>query len=258
MSFTETFFKPLALSTIPLFLGSLIFLGVIENYKDDSNLKVKLLEDYFKPSIALTSTCLKSQNDLYLQYPMYSSSLRLFSEEMTHLIDNPSLNSNPDYELVLNAVAETHMKSDEKLKVLEKEVEKCKIAVFQSLEVLSLATGTFNEFTESSKNRANSLNSAYKIRSNESKANTSDVDVTDMQSLMRSIASIDLSSKTGQQEFKEKMQLMLPVIEKHSEIMSKTEIQMYKAESKFYSEVRKEASRKISNNFKDGFLNWLF
>lgn len=258
MSFTETFVKPLALSIIPLFLGSLMFVGVIENYKDDSNLKVKLLEGYFKPSRALASTCLKSQNDLYLQYPMYSSSLRLFSEEMTRLIDSPSLNYNPDYELVLKAVADTHMKSDEKLKVLEKEVEKCRVAVFQSLEVLSLATGTFNEFTESSKNRAKSLNSAYKIRSNESKASTSDIDVTDMQSLMRSVASIDFSSKKGQQEFKEKMQLMLPVIEKHSEIMSKTEIQMYKAESKFYSEVRKEASRQISNKFKDGFLTWLF
>ncbi|MAD54076.1 MAG: hypothetical protein CMF18_08395 [Idiomarinaceae bacterium] len=258
MSFTETFVKPLVLSIISLFLGSLIFVGVIENYKDDSNLKVKLLEDYFKPSRELTSSCLKRQNDLYLQYPMYSSSLRLFSEEMTHLLNNPSLNSNPDYELALKAVAETHMKSGEKLKALEKEVKKCKVEVFQSLEVLSLATGTFNEFTELSKNRAESLKSIYKTRSNERKANTSGISVTELQSMMRSIFTIDFSSKKGQQELQQKMKRMLPVIEKNSEIMSKTEMQLYKAESKFYSDVRQETSKQISNKFKDGFLTWLF
>jgi hypothetical protein len=258
MSFTETFIKPLALSAIPLFLGSLIFVGVIENYKDDSSLKIKLLEDYFKPSRELVSSCLKSQNELYLQYPAYSSSLRLFSEEFTHLIDNPTLNSNPDYEIILKAVANTHFKSGERLEKLKIEVEKCKVKVFQSLEVLSIATGSFDKFTELSKDRAKSLNSVFKTRSNENKENTSEIEVVDLQSMMRSIATIDFSSMKGQLEFKQKMKEMLPIIESHSEIMSKTELQMYKIESGFYSKVREETSKRISEKFKDGFLSWLF
>lgn len=258
MSFTETFIKPLALSTIPLFLGSLVFAGVIESYKDESTLKIKILEEYFKPTREITSTCLKSQSELYLQYPIHSSSLRLFSEEMTHLIDNPSLNSNPDYELVLKSLAETHFKSAKKLQDLQEKVENCKIQAFHALEVLSLASGTFDKFTELSKSRADTLNLAYKTRGIESKENTSNANIIDAQALMRGIATTDITSIKGQKEFKKKMADMLPIIEKHSEIMSRTETQMYKSESEFYSKARAAASTQISNKFKGGFLAWLF
>lgn len=258
MSITETFFKPLALSIIPLLLGSLIFVGVVENYKDDSVLKVKILEDYFKPSRELVTSCLKRQNELYLQYRRSSSSFRLFYEELTHLIDNPSLNSNSDYEHILKGVAETHFESANKLETLKQEVEKCKIEAFHSLELLSIVTGYFDKFTELSKNRAESLNLIYKIRSSESKANTSGIEVNDLKFLMRSIVTIDLSSKKGQSEFKQKMDYMIPIIEKHSEIMTETEIKMYEIEDSFYSRVREETSMLISGKFKSGFLKWLF
>lgn len=258
MSFTETFVKPLALSTIPLFLGSLMFVGVIENYKDESSLKVKLLEDYFKPSRELISACLKSQNELYLQYPMSSASFHLLYDEMAHLIDNPSLESNYDYGVILKSVMETYFKSNDKLKSLEKNVEDCQTKVFQSLEVLSLATGTFDKFTVLSKNRANSLNLAYKTRSDKGKLNVTDIDSTDMQTMMRSLASKEFSSAKGKQKLKQNMQNMLPIIDKYSEIMSETGIQIYKIESDFYFKVKDEASIQISNKFKGGFLTWLF
>ncbi|WP_313548950.1 hypothetical protein [Pseudomonas sp.] len=258
MSFTDNFIKPLALSTIPLFLGSLIFVGVIESYKDESTLKLKILEEYFKPSREISSACLKTQNELYLQYPMYSSSLRLFSEEMTHLIDNPSLNSNAEYEIILKTLAENHFESAKKLKDLQEKVEICKVQAFHSLEILSLVSGTFDEFTELSKSRAGALNSAYETRSIESKENTSNVKITDMQTLMRGIATTNLASIKGQNEFKQKMADILPFIERYSEIMSRTETQMYKSEGEFYSKARAAASTQISNKFKGGFLAWLF
>lgn len=258
MSEVNSFSKQLLLSIIPLCLGSFVFIGVIENYKNDSELKSKLLEDYFKPSRELVTDCHTKHNELFIKYPNPPAQLRLFSEEMVHLMDNPSLNGNRDYGLILEALAKTHHDSTKELKNLEVQVKECKVDVFRSLETLSIATGAFDEFTYFSKERSTKLNSIYKSRSEESKENTGDIEVDDLKEAMRSIATIDFESKEGREKFKSQMNSMLPVIEKHAEIMSRTEQEIFNADNEFYSKVREETSGRISNLFKEGFFGWIF
>ena len=51
---------------------------------------------------------------------------------------------------------------------------------------------------------------------------------------------------------------MFTVVEGHSNIMAKTEEQIYRAELAFYSGVREITSDSISDKFEDGFIAWLF
>jgi len=258
MSEVNTFGKQLLLNIIPLFLGSFVFIGVIENYKNDSELKIKLLEDYFKPSRELVADCHSKHNDLFLKYPSPPAQLRLFSEEMVHLMNNPSLKGNRDYDLILEALAKTYQESTKELKDLEILVKECRVDVFRSLETLSIAAGAFEEFAELSKEHSRKLNSIYKSRSKESKENTGGVGIDDLKGIMRSIATINFESKEGQEKFKLQMNSMLPVIEKHAEIMSRTEQEIFDADNEFYSKVRIETSARISDLFKEDFFGWIF
>lgn len=242
---------------VPLVLGSLIFVGIIENYKSDSDLKIKILEDYFIPTRELVSSCLKSQNELFLLYPSYSASLRLFYEEVTHLYDNKNLNSNPNYEIVLKSVADSHFATANDLNEVKKEVELCKVKAIESLEILSIATGTYNEFIKSSKTRAISLNSLEEKVNSQRRDNTSEITVDDVKSLMRGIGTIDFNSEKGQNELKEEMEKVLPIIEKNTEIMSHAEKSKYDIESLYYSEIMRATSTHISEKFESRFMGWL-
>ena len=257
MSTTESFGRKLLLIIIPLFLGSFVFIGVIENYKNDSMLKIKILEDYFKPSRQQVADCLKKQNSLFLKYPEPPAHLKLFTKEMFHLIENPSLNGNADYEVVLEALISTYQKSAKELEQLEIETEQCKTDVFRSLETLAIVTGSFDEFSRYSEQRAQQLNAASKIKSDQNKKNRGSLEVDDLQNLMRSIATANFESREGQEEFKLKMTQMLPVIESHGEIMSSFEKRVFDIENDFYSNVRTETSTKISELFEEGFFGWI-
>lgn len=95
------YMKQLFATLLTLALGSFIFVGILEDYKSDDSIKVKQLEDYFKPARTLANSCLKQQNQLYLHYPQNGSSLRLLFDAMSNLMENPQLERNPNYELVL-------------------------------------------------------------------------------------------------------------------------------------------------------------
>ena len=258
MSDSESFGKKLLLSIIPLFLGSFIFIGVIENYKKDSNLKIQILEKYYKPSRQLVADCQKKNNDLFLAYRKPPRHLRLFSEEMIHLLNNPSLNANRNYGQLLEALAKTYQDSTNELKKMEKEVETCKVEVFRSLETLSIATGCFEEFSEFSAQRSKKLNEIYGLRSDRSKKNTQEANMIDPKDLLRDIATVKIKSKEDGEKFKAIVNKMLPVIERHGEIMSQTEESVFKVEGEFYSKIRNETSEKLNELFKEGFFGWIF
>ena len=172
--------------------------------------------------------------------------------------DNPALHGNPDHEIMLEALIKTYQDSAKEVKQLEVDVEACKTEVFRSLETLSIATGSFEFFSQLSEERANSLNAIYDSRSKQQKSNTHPINESDLKELMRSIVTTNIDTEQGQEEFKARMNQMLPVLEEYGRIMSETEKDIFDIEHEFYTNVRNETSERISELFEEGFFGWFF
>jgi len=234
-----------------------VFVGIIENYKNDESIKVNQLESYFKPARASANACLNAQNDLFLHYPEYGGAISLFFGELKHLIDNPELEGRSEYEIVMQGYARYLRDVVKKQSELPAEVQECREEVFLDLEALSIATGIFKKFSEEASKRARSLNQIDKNLRKKLKENAKGFDAKDLQELFRSFAKTDMTSRIEMEKLISKFDEKLPVIEGYSVAMGEAERKKYEVESNFFSEIRKESAEKINSRFKQGFFSWL-
>lgn len=241
----------------PILLGSLIFAGVIEHYKNDSTLKTKILDEHFKSAREISEDCLKKQNSLFLSYREEPAQLTLLARELLNLIDHPELNREPNYGILPEALLKSYKDATTSRKELESQVKQCRGNAFRALEVLSISTGTFDEFSKDADIRATSANRIYQTRSEEIKKLKNNVENIDLQEMMRELAISDLDSREVQNSWKARIEQTLPIIEKSGEIYGHTEEQLYECESEFYASGRKRAAQSLSRLFKEGFLGWL-
>jgi hypothetical protein len=252
------FVKQLAISLITIFLGSFVFAGVLENYKSDESIKIQLLEEYFKPARARANACLKKQNELFLHYPQIGGSLKVMFGELKNLIDHPELNKSKDYGIILTGLANHQQEVSGVSKKLPSEVENCRQDVFLDLEALSIATGTFNYFSEESSKRADKLNKIDQRLRVQLKENNSGFDADQLISLMRSFGEYNFSSEDDMRKMVGRFSTVLPMIEGYSIAMSEAEQEKYRVEAEFFSSIRTKAATQIDNRVKEGFFGWLF
>lgn len=243
----------------PIFFGSFVFVGVIENYKDDSVFKSRLLENYFKPARTSSDDCMRAQGEFVEKYPLYAASLVLMFEELQHLADNPKLQNAYDYELLLRATVENHNEANADLDRLNIEVKKCRIDVQRKLEDLALVTGSFDEYSENLSVRVSKIEAAEKNRTervdqllSEYKA---EFDYRDkVRGFLASPPSTNDEWKTAIEQFSS----LLPIVEGSAKISMETEALISNAEIDFYEKSRRSSSNKINSMFEQGFISWLF
>lgn len=257
MSLSESFIKQLMLLLIPMSLGSFIFIGVIEDYKNDASLKVDLLEKYYKPTRELMSSCYEKQSNLVLKYTYPAAGLKLLSNEINVMLEDQDLRRDWHYTVFVKNLLSSHLDESKNLKKLESEVKQCKREVFNSLEILSMATGTYSEFSELATLSHKKSNEVYKSRYNEVKKIEHDSNVKDIQGFFREQFKVDIDSKEGMEKYNSDMDLMMPVIKEYATIMTQTEKELFEIESKFYLSVRELVATEISGQFKEGFFSWL-
>ena len=253
-----SFIKQLSLSVITLVLGSFIFVGVLENYKSDEALKLKQLENYFKPARESINSCLKMQNDLYLHYPQYSGSMKLMFGELKNLINKPELNGNHQYGLILEGYAKNLINVQETQKKLPPKVEKCRQETFLKLESLSIATGSYDFFKSKSEIRAEKLNTIDKKFREELKGSNGDLDEKKIIQMVRDFGEINAHSEDEWKKLILDFSDKLPVIEGYSSALYTAEVSKYKVESEFFGAIRNNTAKQINDRFKQGFFSWLF
>ena len=241
-----------------LVLGSFIFVGVLEDYKSDDSIKVEQLESYFMPARVMANSCLKQQNELFLHYPQNGTSLHLFFDAMTHLMKNPKLEKNYNYELVLKGLLH-NLQSVQKIQAeLPQAVEMCREEVFLSLEALSIATGSFEYFSIQADKRIERLNDLDKKYRKKLEQSNGDFDSKEIVKMLYQIGSLQPGSDKDTKKLLLEFNQKLPIIERASLIYAEREQEKYQIETEFFSEIRKKSASKINSRFKQGFFSWLF
>ncbi|MDO7926719.1 hypothetical protein Q6A51_08005 [Pseudomonas sp. KFB-139] len=137
------------------------------------------------------------------------------------------------------------------------EVAGCREDVFLKLEILSIVTGSFDEFVGASLKRANLLNTIDGRFRRELKENTKGADVDELIKMLRKIGDTDVMSEEAMKEMVADFSAKLPVIEKYSEALAKAEQEKYNVEYEFFSVVRQESASRINSRFRQGFFSWL-
>ncbi|NNN46265.1 MULTISPECIES: hypothetical protein [unclassified Vibrio] len=251
------YLKQLFTILLTLVLGSFFFVGILEDFKSDDSIKVKQLEDYFKPARIMANACLKQQNNLYLHYPQNGTSLRLFYNAMFNLMENPQLESNNSYEVVLKGILHNMQVTQKTQSELPKAVAACREEVFLSLEALSIATGTFEYFSEQSKERSQKLNEVARLYEKKINEILSGFDAKELEKMMYQFGSLDLNSDNEIKALMVKFSEKLPIIESVNFVHSEREQEIYRIEADFFSKIREKSATQIDAGFKQGFFSWL-
>lgn len=243
---------------LPVFFGSFLFAGVLENYRNDSRLEGTIIEKNFTPMRELQGSCHTFHNDLYLQYGNLSGSYQLMFDELEHIFSTPESELGRDYEVLLKSIFQTHSETNTKASELKETVANCRLELFRKYESLALMTGTYDKFSNMVDEKVASINKVYDERSELSKAATEDVEVNDMMPMMRTLLATQLESEAEREKFMTKFRKIASAVIEHNQIMMKTEQQIFQIQKKFDSELRSLFAGKISDMYDEGFLGWVF
>jgi hypothetical protein len=204
---------------ILLCLGSLVFSGIIEGYKSDLTSDKSLITEFYRPLRDSVSTCTPMHNQLFLKHGELAGSYQLMFDELQHMLLNPELAKNTNYQVYPMAVFKANSTLKLEVKHLKEQISKCRIKVYQKYEELALATGVYEEFKQLLKNHFQILNKGHKTRKDEIPQGIKDINSNDLVQLMRELTALDLSTPEKKSEFMNRVnKLATPVIE--NEIVS--------------------------------------
>jgi hypothetical protein len=250
--------RQLLISVIPIFLGSFLFAGILESYKKDQGIQKELIKDYYRPMRALQSSCSSSHNNLFLKHGELSGSYQLMFNEFVHMSVTTDSKLGRDYDAIPMSIFKANSELKNEIEELEVVVEKCKEKLFFKYEELSLATGTYQEFTELAQKRTSGVDLIYAERKGRSKENTKEIDPNQLIPLMREFISMDLSNDKYKSIFMDKIGKIFDPVVNYSLIMAKTEQAIYQKESVFFQSLHKLYAGEISKKHSSGFFSWMF
>jgi hypothetical protein len=255
---TPSLSNQLLIAVIPIFLGSFLFAGILESYKKDQGLQKELIKDYYRPMRALQNSCSYSHNNLFLKHGELSGSYQLMYKELVHMSVTPDSKLGRDYDAIPMSIFKAKSELKDEIEELKVAVKKCRADLFFNYEELSLTTGTYPEFTELAKLRADGINSIYTERKEKAKENTKEIDPNQLIPLMREFVSIDISNDKNKSMFMDKIEKIFAPVVQHSLIMAETEQAIYQKEYEFFQSLHKLYAGEISKKHSSGFFSWMF
>lgn len=243
---------------LPVFFGSFLFAGVLENYRNDSRLEGTIIEKNFTPMRELQVSCHKSHNDLYLQYGNLSGAYQLMFNELEHISSTPESELGRDYEVLLKSIFQTYSDTNIKASELKQTVSSCRLELFRKYEGLALMTGTYDKFSNMVDDKVATTNQVYAERFDLSKTATEDIEINEMMPMMRTLLATQLESDAEKERFMAKFRKIASAVIEHNQIMMKTEQEIFQIQKNFDSELRSLFAKKISDMYDEGFLGWMF
>ncbi|MDU1061514.1 MAG: hypothetical protein E7A34_09990 [Leclercia adecarboxylata] len=255
---SPSFSGQLLIAIIPIFLGSFLFAGVLENYKKDQGVQAELIKDYYRPMRELQGSCLTSHNELFIKYTELSGSYKIMLNELQYIFATPDFKLSREYEAIPISIMKTNTQLKKRVEVLEETVKKCRADLFLKYEELSLATGSYSEFMKLADKRASEINAIYSERNKKFKENLKDIDPNQLMPLMRQYVSLDLSDETNKSKLSGEINTMFDALNHHSLIMADSEQTIFQKENDFAQKLKDLFANKISNKHSDGFIRWYF
>lgn len=147
---------------LTIFIGSFLFTGILENYKNDAEVRSLLVENYYIPARNSMTQCLSKHSDYINAYSDYLGTQELMYQELKRMKEDSKLVNNFDYALWMKTLLEKHSENNKKYIKLQNEVEPCYIDALTKLELLSIVTGLYENYHESLSIESNKFNDKQK------------------------------------------------------------------------------------------------
>ena len=234
--------------------GSFLFIGILENYKSDENIKIKILEEYFKPARASMNRCITEHNNYINTYSDYVGSFNYLFIAMEKIHNNPKILRNSDYLMWFKAILENYSENNKKIKDLPEKVNACHTDSFLKMETLAISTGMYDEYSTILESKVNKLNDLATKHSKNAKKVLGDFKEEDLLKILDNLLKSNFKSKKDIEELLSKKEIMNST---HL-LKVKYEQNRYKTYQDLFSNIREKSATKINELFKTSFFDWLF
>jgi len=253
------YLKKITLAFITIFLGSFIFVGVLENYKSSETIKTKQLESYYLPARESITKCLSLHNELYLHYPNNWTSLETTYQQFKRIASKGNMNISTIEKAILHSFLYNLFDVIKVQGELSEKVENCRLNVVMKLEILSIITGSFEYYSKEVSERNSLLNELDKQYRKDYKILTSRFGVVDVQEIVDSLFEMDSIKSADEmllmlEEFKE----IIPFVRESSLLTASVEQKKYEIDSDFYDSIRLKTATEINDRFRNSFIAWVF
>jgi hypothetical protein len=152
-----SFFKNILL----IFLASFLFVGIIEQYKNNESLTHEILKTYSEIRIK-QSSCHKSHNDFFLSYYPLAGSFIIQKQELKIIADHIDKNLSQEYFTFIIGILESVNKQKNNISYLKSMTESCYSLLHIEYESLAILLGIYKKYEEIVEQNARDINLTYK------------------------------------------------------------------------------------------------
>lgn len=244
--------KQLATTLITMFFGSFLIVGILESYKNDTQLKDKIVETYFKPTTTSLNNCISLHNENINDYNNYIGSNYIVFNNMDKIIQNPSLLKKIDYTLWVTSMNKVNNENFQKYKKSLSTLKKCYENNLVNFEQLTIVTGTYNKFIKLAKEKNLEIQKLEKIYQEKEKKFNNNFDINKLLSKIDEFAKNDFQV-TDELKYLIKDKKMLFELN-HENLNKKKKILQIKRD--LYITTKIESAKKINSMYNTSFIQW--
>lgn len=238
---------------LTIFIGSFLFTGILENYKNDAEVRSLLVENYYIPARNSMTQCLSKHSDYINAYSDYLGTQELMYQELKRMKEDSKLVNNFDYALWMKTLLEKHSENNKKYIKLQNEVEPCYIDALTKLELLSIVTGLYENYHESLSIESNKFNDKQKELSTKYTNIIGDFKTQDIVKIFNKFIESNFKSHEAMNELL-KTQDML---NNSKPLWFEREQEKFKFYEKIFLNSNNQTALKINNMYKVNFVDWI-
>lgn len=238
---------------LTIFIGSFLFTGVLENYKNEVEVKSLLVEKYYIPARNSMTQCLSKHNEYINAYSDYLGTQELMYQELNKINGDSNVINNFDYALWIKALLEKHSENNKKYIKLQNEVEPCYIDALAKLELLNIVTGLYENYYESLNIESNKFNNKQKELNTKYTNIIGDLKIQDIVKIFNKFIESNFKSKEAMNELLKTKD----ILDNSKSLWFEREQEKFKFYEKIFLDTNNQTALKINNMYKINFIDWI-
>jgi hypothetical protein len=241
---------------ITLFLGSVVFAGLVENYKDDLSFRRSIVSDTYRPMLKTQVLCKFGQQKLILKIKENSAGFKQILNEIDNINIRNSLEEISEGEkLFLESFVKGIELSSKEVNGLRKEKIECQQKLLRHYEEISLLTGTYENFKSSTKKWSNELE---KVDMQIQIIGEENINYSDIKQLVEKMGDILENDDELNRESLKMIQNLMPDLRKFSEAgetLTSLEEKKSIVEARYHEEMHEVFAHEINYRFRRGIIS---
>lgn len=238
---------------LTIFIGSFLFTGILENYKNDAEVRSLLVEKYYIPARNSMTQCLSKHSEYINAYSDYMGTQELMYQELNRMKEDSKLVNNFDHVLWMKSLLEKHSENNKKFIKLQNEVDPCYTDALTKLELLSIVTGSYENYHESLTTESNKFNNKQKELSSKYTNMMGDFQLQDIVKIFNKFIESNFKSQEAMNELLKTQD----ILNKSKSLWFEREQEKFKLYEKIFFDTDNQTALKINNMYKINFIDWI-